>query len=180
MELKLTEVIKWFMLWKASIAPDSKDVGGTSNKWVTVKWYAKQTCQHPEQVKVHIPQRCVCHVHNLLIYFWYTTPLVWEWDHWCRVHQVPVLAALSPMWYRQAGTWANGHRNTNQCAVESGDCPNSAMADYISSCHHPVDWDNTRVLHRTTPGYCMGQHQDTGTTPGYCMGQHQDTGTTPG
>ena len=139
----------WFMLWKASIAPDSKDVGGTTgNKWVTVKWYAKQTCQHLELVKVHIPQRCACHVHNLLIYFWYTTPLSESETTGVVCTRCPVLAALSPMWDRQAGTWANGHRNTNQCAVESGDCSNSAMADYILSCHHLVDWGNTTAFAR--------------------------------
>ena len=30
MELKLMRLSSWFMLWKASIAPHSKDVGGTT------------------------------------------------------------------------------------------------------------------------------------------------------
>ena len=64
------------------------------------------------------------------------------------VHQVP--CANCPATYvGQTGRQFSYQLRDHCQAVESGDCVNSALADYALGYHHTVDWDQERVLDAT-------------------------------
>ena len=64
------------------------------------------------------------------------------------VYQIPC-AACSATYVGQTGRCL-GKRVK---AVESGDCANSALAEHAWSHHHPVDWENVRVLEQQSRLY---------------------------
>ena len=61
------------------------------------------------------------------------------------VYQIP-RAGCPATYVGQTGRCLSKRMKEHQKVVESGDCANLALAEHAWSHHHPVDWNNVRVL----------------------------------
>ena len=61
------------------------------------------------------------------------------------MYQIPC-AGCPATYVGQTGRCLSKRMKEHRKAVKSGDCANSALAEHAWSHHHPVDWNNVRVL----------------------------------
>ena len=61
------------------------------------------------------------------------------------VYQMPC-ASCPATYVGQTGRCLDQRLRRHRRAVESADFTSSALAEHAWSCHHPMDWDNTRIL----------------------------------